>query len=63
MPGENQIRNPETWRDTGDLVIAEIGNWVIEKLLSRPLFNYPITNFGNYQISPRFDLSPPRLIN
>ena len=33
-----------------DLVIAKIGNWVIEELSTHKFFNYSITNFGNYQI-------------
>jgi len=34
----------------GRLVIAKIEKSVIEKLMNQQLFNYPITNFGNYPI-------------
>src|SRR5258708_6806513 len=40
LSGERQIE---------ELVIAKIGNRVIEKLTTRKVFNYQITNFGNYQ--------------
>src|ERR1700730_7414630 len=46
-------------RGSGNLEIAKIGNLAIEKLRRQAPFNYPITNFGNYQISFSVLLSVP----